>query len=133
MAERIMDGGDTIIEVLNANGIEYIFASPGSEWPPLWEALSRRKAEGEQAPTYITCRHEALAVGAAAGYHRSTGKLPAVIMHTTVGSVNAVWQRTTSQARRILYDGYTKSSTAQGRTVQGGIIIIIVGMTEHPS
>ena len=36
MAERIMDGGDTIIEVLNANGIEYIFASPGSEWPKLF-------------------------------------------------------------------------------------------------
>lgn len=100
MAERIMDGGDTIIEVLNANGIEYIFASPGSEWPPLWEALSRRKAEGEQAPTYITCRHEALAVGAAAGYHRSTGKLPAVIMHTTVGSVNAA-----TALRGSLHDG----------------------------
>ena len=47
MASGIMDGGDTMIEVLNANGVEYIFASPGSEWPPLWEALSRRKAEGE--------------------------------------------------------------------------------------
>ncbi len=100
MAERIMDGGDTIIEVLNANGIEYIFASPGSEWPPLWEALSRRKAEGELAPTYVTCRHEALAVGAAAGYHRSTGKLPAVILHTTVGSVNGA-----TALRGSLHDG----------------------------
>ena len=100
MAGRIMDGGDTIVEVLNANGIEYIFASPGSEWPPLWEALSRRKAEGEQAPTYVTCRHEALAVGAAAGYHRATGKLPAVVMHTTVGSVNAA-----TALRGSLHDG----------------------------
>ena len=45
MAERIVDGGDILIEVLNSNNVEYIFASPGSEWPPLWEALSRRYAE----------------------------------------------------------------------------------------
>jgi acetolactate synthase I/II/III large subunit len=100
MQTRIMDGGDTLIEVLNANGVEYIFASPGSEWPPLWEALSRRKAEGEKAPEYVTCRHEALAVGAAAGYYRSTGKLPAVVMHTTVGTVNAA-----TALRGSLHDG----------------------------
>ena len=100
MANGIMDGGDTMVEVLNANGVDYIFASPGSEWPSLWEALSRRKAEGDPAPTYVTCRHESLAVGAAAGYHRSTGKLPAVIMHTTVGSVNAAMAM-----RSALHDG----------------------------
>ena len=38
------------------------------------------------APTYVNCRHEILAVGAAAGYHRATGKLPAVTLHTTSGS-----------------------------------------------
>ena len=95
-----MDGGDSLVEVLNANGVEYIFASPGSEWPPLWEALSRRQAEGEKAPTYITCRHEGAAVGAAAGYYRSTGKLPAVILHTTVGSANAA-----TPLRGSLHDG----------------------------
>ncbi len=100
MPTRIMDGGETLVEVLNANGVEYIFASPGSEWPPLWEALSRRMAEGEHAPKYMTCRHEALAVGAAAGYHRATGKLPAVVMHTTVGTVNAA-----TALRGSLHDG----------------------------
>lgn len=100
MANGIMDGGDALIEVLNANSVEYIFASPGSEWPPLWEALSRRQAEGEQAPIYVTCRHESLAIGAAAGYHRATGRLPAVIMHTTVGSVNAAMAM-----RAALHDG----------------------------
>jgi len=60
------------------------------EWPPLWEALSRRRAEGEPAPTYINCRHEGLAVGIAAGYHRATRKLPAVILHTTSGGLNCV-------------------------------------------
>jgi thiamine pyrophosphate-dependent acetolactate synthase large subunit-like protein len=88
MAERILDGGEVLVEVLNNHGVEYIFASPGSEWPPLWEALSRRKAEGDPAPEYVTCRHESLAVGAAGAYWRSTGKLPAVMLHTTVGSLH---------------------------------------------
>jgi acetolactate synthase I/II/III large subunit len=51
MAERKMDGGEIFIEVLNRHGVEYIIGSPGSEWPPMWEALSRRRAEGEPAPT----------------------------------------------------------------------------------
>lgn len=61
MNTKIMDDGGTLIEVLNANGVEYIFASPGSEWPPLCEVLSRRKADGEKAPGYVTCRHQAIA------------------------------------------------------------------------
>src|SRR5262249_56111410 len=82
MAEGKMDGGEIFMEVLNRHGVEYIIGSPGSEWPPMWEALSRRRAEGEPAPTYVNCRHEVLAVGAAAGYHRATGKLPAGTLHT---------------------------------------------------
>ena len=99
MPERIMDGGDIFIEVLNSHGVDHIIGSPGSEWPPMWEALSRRKAEGEKAPTYINCRHEVLAVGAAAGYHRATGKLPAVTLHTTSGGLNCA-----TNLRGVLHD-----------------------------
>src|SRR5262249_56120972 len=88
MAERNMDGGEIFIEVLNRHGVEYIIGSPGSEWPPMWEALARRRAEGEPAPTYVNCRHEVLAVGAAAGYHRATGELPGVTLPTTSGGLN---------------------------------------------
>ena len=100
MAQRIMDGGDILIEVLNSHGVDHIIGSPGSEWPPMWEALSRRNAEGEKAPTYINCRHESLAVGAAAGYYRATGKLPAVTLHTTSGSLNCA-----TNFRGALHDG----------------------------
>ena len=46
MADRILDGGEVLVEVLNNHGVEYIFASPGSEWPPLWRrsAAARPKA-----------------------------------------------------------------------------------------
>lgn len=88
MGERRMGGGEIFIELLNRHGVEYIIGSPGSEWPPMWEALSRRRAEGEPAPTYINCRHEGLAVGVAAGYHWATGTLPVVTLHTTTGGLN---------------------------------------------
>jgi acetolactate synthase-1/2/3 large subunit len=40
-------------------------------------------------PLYISSRHEEVAVGMASGYAKSTGKLPAVMIHTTVGALHA--------------------------------------------
>ena len=68
-------------------GVEKIFASPGSEWSPLWEALAEPGVEG--MPQYYSTRHEEIAVGMASGYAKSTGKLPAVVIHTTVGALHA--------------------------------------------
>src|SRR5260221_1081143 len=69
-------------------GVERIFASPGSDWAPLWEALARPYAAGE-VPEYISSRHEETAGGMATGYAKATGKLPAVVLHTTVGGLHA--------------------------------------------
>ena len=43
----------------------------------------------EGMPQYLSTRHEEVAVGMASGYAKSTGKLPAVMIHTTVGSLHA--------------------------------------------
>jgi acetolactate synthase-1/2/3 large subunit len=40
-------------------------------------------------PQYYSTRHEEIAVGMASGYAKSTGKLPAVVIHTTVGALHA--------------------------------------------
>jgi thiamine pyrophosphate-dependent acetolactate synthase large subunit-like protein len=114
MVERKMDGGEIFLEVLNRHGVEYIIGSPGSEWPPLWEALSRRRAEGEPAPTYINCRHEGLAVGIATGYHRATRKLPAVILHTTSGGLNCA-----TNLRGALHNG-TPMLVVAGESISYG-------------
>ncbi len=84
-----LNGGDALVEVLCRHGIENVFCSPGSEWPSVWETLARRHAQKEKAPAYINCRHEALAVGAASGYTRVTGRTQAVLLHTGVGIINA--------------------------------------------
>jgi len=41
--------------------LQRIFASPGSDWAPLWEVLARPYAPGE-IPEYVSVRHEETAV-----------------------------------------------------------------------
>jgi acetolactate synthase-1/2/3 large subunit len=69
-------------------GVEKIFASPGSDWAPLWEALAMPSAR-EEFPEYISSRHEETAIAMASGWSKSTGKLSAVVLHTTVGALHA--------------------------------------------
>ncbi|WP_372724030.1 thiamine pyrophosphate-binding protein [Immundisolibacter sp.] len=83
------NGAEVFLDVLNGYGVEAIFSSPGSEWPPLWEALARRQAAGQPAPTYYNIRHEDLAIGEAMGYARATGKLGVCLIHATVGTLHA--------------------------------------------
>lgn len=82
-----LTGAQTLLRVLGGMGVDRIFASPGSEWSPLWEALA--EPQGESIPLYLSTRHEEIAVGMASGYAKATGRLPAVMIHTTVGSLHA--------------------------------------------
>jgi len=85
---RLPTGAEAVLRVLRSMGVERIFASPGSDWAPLWEALAKPYQPGE-VPEYISSRHEETAVGMATGYAKATGKLPAVVLHTTVGALHA--------------------------------------------
>lgn len=79
-------GAQALLGALDAMGVERIFASPGSDWAPLWEALAPR---GRKNPRYLSSRHEETAVAMAIGYAKASGKLAAVVLHTTVGSLHA--------------------------------------------
>ena len=86
MAER-NDGGEAVLEALRNLGVDYIISSPGSEWPPVWEALARQRVNETPGPKYINCWHETLAVTMAMGYTRVTGRLQAVLLHAGVGTL----------------------------------------------
>src|SRR3954465_4769405 len=88
LATERMSGSEAVLRVLRAMGVERIFASPGSDWAPLWEALARPYAAGA-VPEDISSRHEEAATGMATGYAKATGKLPALVVHTTVGALHA--------------------------------------------
>jgi len=86
---RGLTGAQAVLRVLGGMRVERIFASPGSEWSPVWEALAQPPAQNEARPLYLTSRHEEIAVSAASGYAKASGKLPAVMIHTTVGALHA--------------------------------------------
>src|SRR5260221_257333 len=96
----IVTGAEAVLRQLRAMGVERIFASPGSDWAPLWEALARPYAAGE-VPEYISSRHEETAVGMATGYAKATGKLPAIVLHTTVGALHATMAMRAALHERI--------------------------------
>jgi acetolactate synthase I/II/III large subunit len=83
-----ISGARALLRALRRMGVEKIFASPGSDWAPLWEALAVPSAH-EEYPEYLSSRHEETAVAMASGYGKSTGKLAAVVLHTTVGALHA--------------------------------------------
>jgi acetolactate synthase-1/2/3 large subunit len=81
----VYDGGEAVLEAFRRLEVDYIISSPGSEWPPVWEALARQRVHGRRGPTYINCWHESLAVAMALGYTAATDRLVAVLLHAGVG------------------------------------------------
>lgn len=79
------DGGEAILEAFRNLGVDYILSSPGSEWSPVWEAMSRQTVEKNAGPRFIDCWHETLAVDMALGYTSVTGRMQAVLVHAGVG------------------------------------------------
>ena len=38
-----VDGGQAMVDALLKIRLDYIMSSPGTEWSPVWEALTRKK------------------------------------------------------------------------------------------
>ena len=52
-----MHGGKAMVKIFERAGIDCIFSSPGTEWPPVWEAFAELREQGIDRPRYINCRH----------------------------------------------------------------------------
>ncbi len=83
--KNYIDGGEAILEAFRQLDIDYVIASPGSEWGSVWEAFARQEREKTEGPRYLNCAHETLAVDLAIGYSVMTGRMQAVMLHTGVG------------------------------------------------
>ena len=100
MITKGLSGAEAVLRGLRMMGVERIFASPGSDWAPLWEALAKPYGPDE-VPEYVSSRHEETAVAMASGYAKATGRLPAVVLHTTVGALHATMCLRTALHERI--------------------------------
>lgn len=78
------------LEMLRALGVKYLFGNPGTDFASIIDAFAKRAAEGRTYPQPITVPHECCAVSMAHGYYMVTGEPQVVMVHTTVGSANAL-------------------------------------------
>jgi acetolactate synthase-1/2/3 large subunit len=78
------------LEALAAHGIEHLFVNPGTDFAPIVEAYSRAARTNRPVPKPMVIPHENAAVGMAHGYTMVTGKPQALMLHTNVGTANAI-------------------------------------------
>ena len=81
-----MTGAELLLRSLKRNGIDYLFANAGTDFPPIIEALSALDAN--EVPVPITVAHETAGIGMAHGYYLVTGKPQATMVHVNVGLAN---------------------------------------------
>ncbi|BAZ32075.1 thiamine pyrophosphate binding domain-containing protein [Cylindrospermum sp. NIES-4074] len=77
---------DYIFDVLREIGIHYIFGVPGTNEIPIIDGTSYP----ENQVQYIECLHENIAIGAAMGSARMSGKPGVVVVHVTPGIAHSI-------------------------------------------
>ena len=80
------EGSEAFVELLNANGVDYIFLNPGTDTFPIQEAISKFKALGKRAPEVILCLHESMGMAAAHGYFMLSRRPQVVLVHVDLGT-----------------------------------------------
>ncbi|MGY6707755.1 MAG: thiamine pyrophosphate-requiring protein [Rhizobiaceae bacterium] len=81
-------GAENLLLGLKANGIDYIFANAGTDFPPIIEAFAT--LDSARVPMPVTVPHETAGVGMAHGYYLVSGKAQAAMVHVNVGLANSV-------------------------------------------
>jgi acetolactate synthase-1/2/3 large subunit len=81
---------EAYLALLAERGIEYLFANAGTDFAPIVEAYAKAAHTGMPAPKPLIATHENLAMSMAHGYAIASGKVPAVMVHVSVGTANAL-------------------------------------------
>ncbi|MBN1189107.1 MAG: thiamine pyrophosphate-requiring protein [Dehalococcoidales bacterium] len=82
---HVDNGIEAFLELLNDQGVEYIFLNPGTDTYPLQESISKFQSMGKRTPGVILCLHESVAMAAAHGYFMVSGRPQVVFVHTDLG------------------------------------------------
>jgi acetolactate synthase-1/2/3 large subunit len=78
------------LDALASHGIEHLFCNPGTDFAPIVEAFARAARTNRKVPRPMVVPHENCALAMAHGYTMITGKPQAVMLHTNVGTANAI-------------------------------------------
>src|SRR5260370_12707165 len=81
---------EAYLALLAERGVEYLFANAGTDFAPLVEAFAKAARTGTPVPQPVLATHENLAFSMAHGYAMVTRRVPAVMVHVSVGTSNGV-------------------------------------------
>jgi acetolactate synthase-1/2/3 large subunit len=81
---------EAYLALLAERGVEYLFANAGTDFAPLVEAFAKAARTGMPVPRPVLATHENLALSMAHGYAMVTRRVPAVMVHVSVGTANGV-------------------------------------------
>ena len=84
-----MEVADVLMDAMARRGITNLWFTSGTELGFFQEAYQKARAEGRPTPTLRTCPHEHVALAAAGGESRVTGRPSATAAHVDVGLINA--------------------------------------------
>jgi acetolactate synthase-1/2/3 large subunit len=78
------------LALLADRGVDYLFGNAGTDFAPLIEAYAQAARTGVAVPRPILATHENLAVTMAHGYGMVSRRIPAVMVHVSVGTANMI-------------------------------------------
>jgi acetolactate synthase I/II/III large subunit len=78
------------LALLADRGVDYLFGNAGTDFAPLIEAYAHAAHSGIAVPRPILATHENLAVSMAHGYGMVSQRIPAVMVHVSVGTANMI-------------------------------------------
>jgi acetolactate synthase I/II/III large subunit len=78
------------LALLADRGVDYLFGNAGTDFAPLVEAYARAAQTNIPVPRPILAAHENLAVAMAHGYAMLSRRIPAVMVHVSVGTANMI-------------------------------------------
>jgi acetolactate synthase-1/2/3 large subunit len=81
---------EAYLALLADRGVEYLFANAGTDFAPIVEAYAKAAHTGVPAPKPLLATHENLAMSMAHGYAAASGRVPAIMVHVSVGTANAL-------------------------------------------
>ncbi len=81
---------EAYLRALYEYGVRHVFANGGTDFAPIVEGLLGANETGMKVPHFVTIPHENVAMAMAVGYYK-VARIPASVMvHTTVGTANAI-------------------------------------------
>src|SRR5215471_10713722 len=78
------------LALLADRGVDYLFGNAGTDFAPLIEGYAQAAQTGVAVPRPILATHENLAVAMAHGYGMVSRRIPAVMVHVSVGTANMI-------------------------------------------